>query len=118
MYFASMYSLCVVVLLLLLLASIVDSKDTQNITIDVDSDGPKGLDEWKIRLGQSTWFYYHSIAAQYPENPSIEQQEAILQLMQITKVLYPCEICRWNLQEHVEKMPSLAMFTGLFVVYL
>lgn len=44
-------------------------------------------------LGRGSWNLLHSIAAQYPDNPSQVDQENVRQFMNLFATLYPCWVC-------------------------
>lgn len=45
------------------------------------------------QLGRSTWSFLHSIAATYPERPTMTQQADVRQFMGLFGKLYPCWVC-------------------------
>lgn len=58
-------------------------------------DGPRRDDcPWdKDALGKSTWGLLHTVAAQYPDEPSPQQQTDVKGFFNILSRLYPCEHC-------------------------
>ncbi|PRQ22705.1 putative thiol oxidase [Rosa chinensis] len=46
----------------------------------------------KEGLGRSTWTFLHTLAAQYPDNPT-RQQKDVKELMSILSQMYPCKEC-------------------------
>lgn len=54
------------------------------------------------QLGRSTWTYLHSLAAYYPQSPSIEQQQQAKQLVTVFANFYPCKPCARDFQEYIK----------------
>jgi len=50
-------------------------------------------------LGRSSWNLLHSIAASYPERPSLQQQRDARQFISSFSRLYPCHWCATDFQE-------------------
>ena len=44
-------------------------------------------------LGRNTWSFLHTMAANYPEKPSDEDQSRMKTFMSSLSYLYPCEMC-------------------------
>lgn len=44
-------------------------------------------------LGRSSWTLLHSVAATYPETPSVEQQTDLKQFLKLFAKIYPCWFC-------------------------
>eukprot|EP01024_Parvocaulis_polyphysoides_P001708 TRINITY_DN10485_c1_g1_i2.p2 TRINITY_DN10485_c1_g1~~TRINITY_DN10485_c1_g1_i2.p2 ORF type:complete len:216 (-),score=9.78 TRINITY_DN10485_c1_g1_i2:775-1350(-) len=59
----------------------------------------------KEELGRSTWTFLHSLAAQFPEYPSKQQQKDAYQLIQCMTRIYPCAECATHFQEIVKNNP-------------
>jgi len=53
---------------------------------------------WRELLGQRTWFFLHTLAAKYPENPSEADQAGVRHLVASLGQHYPCPLCRLHLQ--------------------
>lgn len=89
----------------MLLKSLNIEKDNEkkeqdtNININYDYNNLKLTGS---ALGKNTWAFLHSVAANYPEEPSNEHKEAIKKLVEAFKVLYPPEKCRLNFVKKVE----------------
>jgi FAD-linked sulfhydryl oxidase len=64
-----------------------------------DSECPPDVQQ----LGRSTWTLLHSIAATYPDHPTIEQKIDLTQFMTSFSKLYPCTSCARGLRKHMEK---------------
>lgn len=45
------------------------------------------------QLGRSSWALLHTMAANYPEKPSLSQQTDTRQFMHLFSRLYPCWVC-------------------------
>ncbi|KAM0195603.1 hypothetical protein ACHAPA_007455 [Fusarium lateritium] len=54
-------------------------------------------------LGRSTWTLLHSIAAQYPEQPSTGQKSDILSFVSLFSKLYPCWVCAEDFQGYLKR---------------
>eukprot|EP00930_Biecheleria_cincta_P056572 TRINITY_DN42658_c0_g1_i1.p1 TRINITY_DN42658_c0_g1~~TRINITY_DN42658_c0_g1_i1.p1 ORF type:complete len:637 (-),score=120.24 TRINITY_DN42658_c0_g1_i1:61-1971(-) len=57
---------------------------------------------WRELLGQRTWFFLHTLAAKYPEEPTEADQAAVRGVVAALGQLYPCPICRQHLQEKLQ----------------
>ncbi|KAF4978411.1 hypothetical protein FZEAL_5202 [Fusarium zealandicum] len=55
------------------------------------------------QLGRSTWTLLHSIAAQYPEQPSRGQQSDLLSFVGLFSKLYPCWSCAEDFQGYLKR---------------
>lgn len=56
-----------------------------------------------VELGRSSWTLLHSIAATYPEAPSAEKQQDLLQFVTLFGKLYPCWFCAKDFQAYVSQ---------------
>ncbi|KAI6747562.1 hypothetical protein HG530_015795 [Fusarium avenaceum] len=54
-------------------------------------------------LGRSTWTLLHSIAAQYPEQPSTGQKSDLLSFVGLFSKLYPCWVCAEDFQGYLKR---------------
>ncbi|KAL7620042.1 Flavin-linked sulfhydryl oxidase of the mitochondrial IMS [Parahypoxylon ruwenzoriense] len=54
-------------------------------------------------LGRSTWTLLHSIAATYPQAPSVAQQSDLRTFMRTFSRLYPCWMCAEDFQRYMER---------------
>jgi FAD-linked sulfhydryl oxidase len=59
------------------------------------TDCPLDLTE----LGRGTWGLLHTMAAYYPDTPTIEQQKNMTQFFKSFSRAFPCEDCGQDLQE-------------------
>jgi FAD-linked sulfhydryl oxidase len=55
----------------------------------------------KEELGRATWTFLHTLAAQFPEHPSRQQQKDARTLMDVLTRIYPCADCASHFQEIV-----------------
>ena len=62
------------------------------------SDCPVNKDE----LGRNTWSFLHTMAATYPEKPSVEQQADMRSFVYLFSKFYPCWYCAKDLQEDLK----------------
>lgn len=61
----------------------------------------------KNELGNGTWGLLHTMAAVYPDKPTIQQKEDTKQFFTILSRLYPCEYCASDMREEFKKEPPL-----------
>ena len=54
------------------------------------------------QIGNAGWTLLHSIAAYYPDKPSAEKKDAILQFYNSFSKLYPCTYCADELKEDLK----------------
>lgn len=59
----------------------------------------------KEELGRSTWTFLHTLAAQFPQKPSKQQQRDAKELMAIISRLYPCKTCAEHFKEVLKTNP-------------
>ncbi|KAF5306672.1 hypothetical protein FQR65_LT07227 [Abscondita terminalis] len=59
----------------------------------------------KDKLGSSTWGLLHTMAAKYPEKPTIEDKEGMKQFFNLLGKFYPCEPCAHDLRIDLKKDP-------------
>ena len=62
--------------------------------VETASDCPADVEE----LGRSSWTLLHTMAASYPERPSIDQQKDAQQFISSFSRLYPCHWCATDFQ--------------------
>lgn len=53
----------------------------------------------KDGLGKSTWGLLHTIAANFPEQPTQQQETDVKKFLGILSRLYPCEFCARDFQK-------------------
>lgn len=56
-------------------------------------------------LGRSSWDLLHTIAANYPEEPSYVQQQQMAAFIQALAVFYPCIHCALDFQQSIKASP-------------
>eukprot|EP00948_MAST-09A_sp_MAST-9A-sp1_P001915 g1915.t1 len=56
---------------------------------------------WRELLGRHTWFFLHSIAAKYPDNPTDYDKQTIRWFIAALGQHYPCKLCRGHLQQQL-----------------
>ncbi|KAI7874989.1 hypothetical protein K492DRAFT_137054 [Lichtheimia hyalospora FSU 10163] len=59
----------------------------------------------KAELGRSTWKLLHTMAAQFPDNPTDEEREALTHYFTLLSRLYPCGECAAHFQLLLERYP-------------
>lgn len=62
----------------------------------------------KETLGRATWTFLHTLAAQFPEKPTRQQQRDVKELMAILSRLYPCRECADHFKEVIKANPVQA----------
>ncbi|KAH9532919.1 hypothetical protein CY35_18G024800 [Sphagnum magellanicum] len=62
----------------------------------------------KEELGRATWTFLHTLAAQYPEKPTKQQQRDVKELMSIFSRLYPCKQCADHFVDVLKSHPVKA----------
>ncbi|XP_057718200.1 FAD-linked sulfhydryl oxidase ERV1 [Arachis stenosperma] len=62
----------------------------------------------KEDLGRATWTFLHTLAAQYPDNPTRQQKKDVKDLVQILTRLYPCKECADHFKEVIRANPVQA----------
>ena len=53
-------------------------------------------------LGRSSWTLLHSMAATYPEKPTVTEQQDVSQFMGLFSKLYPCWSCAADFREFIK----------------
>jgi len=64
-----------------------------------------GNETAKAELGRSTWRFFHTMMARYPEEPTEEEQETLRSFVYLFSRLYPCGECAAHFQQHLKKYP-------------
>ncbi|KAL5561354.1 hypothetical protein UlMin_031101 [Ulmus minor] len=62
----------------------------------------------KEELGKATWTFLHTLAAQYPDNPTRQQKKDVKELMAILSRMYPCKECADHFKEILRVNPVQA----------
>lgn len=55
--------------------------------------------------GPNLWKFMHYLTLSYPENPTEEEKDRLYDFFEIIQTLLPCEKCRYNFKNHLEKTP-------------
>ena len=56
-------------------------------------------------MGKSTWGLLHTIAANYPDQPTEQQKKDVKGLFSILSRLYPCEFCARDFRKEIKETP-------------
>ncbi|ONL94599.1 Augmenter of liver regeneration [Zea mays] len=62
----------------------------------------------KEEVGRATWMLLHTIAAQFPDEPTRQQRRDAKELMHIISRLYPCKECADHFKEVLKANPVQA----------
>ncbi|RLN40685.1 hypothetical protein C2845_PM01G06850 [Panicum miliaceum] len=62
----------------------------------------------KEEVGRATWMLLHTIAAQFPDEPTRQQKRDVKELMHIISRLYPCKECADHFKEVLKANPVQA----------
>ncbi|CAN6296071.1 unnamed protein product [Urochloa humidicola] len=62
----------------------------------------------KEEVGRATWMLIHTIAAQFPDEPTRQQKRDAKELMHIISRLYPCKECAEHFKEVLKANPVQA----------
>lgn len=79
----------------------VSSKDSSSSSSFWEMKQPPNL----VKLGNSTWTLLHTMAAYYPENPTIEKKKDTQIFLDSLAKVYPCNVCADDFGEQLKKNP-------------
>ncbi|KAJ2904984.1 hypothetical protein MKZ38_006640 [Zalerion maritima] len=69
-------------------------------------------------LGRGSWNLLHSIAAQYPENPTRTDQNNVRDFMRLFATLYPCWVCGEGFAKYQSRKPMPTQSRNAFGTWL
>ncbi|KAK9941883.1 hypothetical protein M0R45_007576 [Rubus argutus] len=75
---------------------------------DIIYKGKSATPVTKEGLGRATWTFLHTLAAQYPDNPTRQQKKDVKELMAILSRMYPCKECADHFSEILRTNPVQA----------
>lgn len=78
-----------------------ESKVAAVLPGQVKAQGPVTREE----LGRATWTFLHTLAAQFPERPTRQQQRDVRELVGLLTRIYPCRECADHFKEVVRVNP-------------
>ncbi|WIA33793.1 hypothetical protein OEZ86_006906 [Tetradesmus obliquus] len=58
-----------------------------------------------LELGRSTWTLLHSMAAYYPDHPTLQQQHSMTGFILALGDFYPCQECAGHLRKELQRHP-------------
>lgn len=82
-------------------ASAKKTREEPSLVVSVSDSCPLT----KRELGEKTWSVLHTIAAYYPDSPTKEQQEAVVNFFRALSLLYPCPYCAEDFAESIKTSP-------------
>lgn len=68
-------------------------------------EGKYGKKVTREELGRCTWTLLHTLAAQYPENPTRAQKQSARNLINSLTTVYPCKECAKHFKEVIRHSP-------------
>jgi hypothetical protein len=81
------------------------TKKKKETTKPVENPYPVGCPVDRELLGRSTWYLIHTIAANYPEDPSPQIQKDTTDFIISLSKVYPCPHCAEDFRTSVEALP-------------
>ncbi|XP_058217062.1 FAD-linked sulfhydryl oxidase ERV1-like isoform X1 [Rhododendron vialii] len=72
---------------------------------ELTNEGKSATPVTKEELGRATWIFLHTLAAQYPDKPTRQQQKDVKDLMDILSRMYPCKECADHFKEILRANP-------------
>eukprot|EP00002_Diphylleia_rotans_P031491 TRINITY_DN6542_c0_g1_i1.p1 TRINITY_DN6542_c0_g1~~TRINITY_DN6542_c0_g1_i1.p1 ORF type:complete len:184 (+),score=39.66 TRINITY_DN6542_c0_g1_i1:39-590(+) len=60
-----------------------------------------------VGLGQASWTILHTLASNFPDTPSTEQQLRAKRFVELFSQLYPCHICQEEFESYVQHHPPI-----------
>lgn len=79
--------------------------DNKSINDAISSSRRKDCPLDKDELGSSTWAFLHTMAAYYPDSPTVEQKKDMKTFFHLLSKFYPCNVCAEDLQVQLKKTP-------------
>ncbi len=61
--------------------------------------------ELRARLGRATWYLLHTMAAKYPESPTAQDKQRMLDFFRLFGEIYPCPVCSEHFRGHLTQSP-------------
>ncbi|XP_042983549.1 FAD-linked sulfhydryl oxidase ERV1 isoform X1 [Carya illinoinensis] len=88
--------------------SVCTSHPLRRLNHFVSQIGNSAAPVTKEELGMATWTFLHTLAAQYPDNPTRQQKKDVKELMAILSRMYPCKECADHFKEILRTNPVQA----------
>jgi FAD-linked sulfhydryl oxidase len=84
----------------------IATSTTDSLHIQAPHIAPKlGNETLKAELGRAAWKLFHTTMAQFPDEPSDDQSEALKSYIYLFARLYPCGECAEHFQQILKKYP-------------
>jgi FAD-linked sulfhydryl oxidase len=81
------------------------SKSTKTTAGGSSSSAAAAAGITKEDIGRATWLFLHTLAAQYPENPTWQQRKDAKTLIDVLTRMYPCGECARHFKKVVAATP-------------
>ncbi|XP_075225030.1 evr1_Alr domain-containing protein Alr [Lycorma delicatula] len=85
----------------------VESKEQQAYPQQFTKRPPADCPLDRDQLGSKTWAFLHTMAAYYPDRPSIQQQRDMVTFFTIFSRFYPCEACAEHFRNQLRASPPM-----------
>ncbi|XP_067933652.1 FAD-linked sulfhydryl oxidase ALR-like isoform X2 [Watersipora subatra] len=89
-----------------------ESSSQRKPSAETSSSAPTAADEGRHdcpldinELGRSTWGFLHTMAANYPDKASAEEQRRMTSFISDFSHVYPCDMCAYDFRKRLKKHP-------------
>lgn len=81
--------------------NLVSVSSSPNVSVAYETEKPPD----KRELGRSTWTTFHTMAANYPNDPTDADKEHAQWYIESIAKLYPCTLCREHFERYISIRP-------------